>query len=195
MRWSGRDRLALDVPGAVEHLHRLGHAEGAGGERLAQLGRLHDRRRVGHQDPAGRAGPARRASPPATARAGRARPGRARSRRCPRSSRAPRPGSAPSASAPRNDADVGLGPVGEVLPQLVAGRSSAPARSRVIDSAPEPTPDSSTRAPGKMSASMQDRARGPWDRSPGRPRGIFSTKSASVGRSTRYGHALRSSGR
>ena len=45
-------------------------------------------------------------------------------------------------------------PVGEVLAQLVAG-TTAPARTSVIDSAPDPTPDSSTRAPGKMSASMR----------------------------------------
>ena len=45
--------------------------------------------------------------------------------------------------------------VGEVVAQLVADDLGARPRSSVIDSAPEPTPDSSTRAPGKMSASIR----------------------------------------
>ncbi len=156
MRWSGRTDWPSTCQRAVEHLERLGHAEAAGrraprgaGPTWMIVGR------VGDQDAARVQRPARRASRPATARGGRARSGRGRSRRCPRSSRAPRPG---SARAPRRRGSVAtlrVGPVGEVLAQLVAGRRSAPARSSVIDSAPEPTPDSSTRAPGKMSASIR----------------------------------------
>ena len=49
----GPHRLALDVPAAVQHLDRLGHAEVGLVERLAELDGLGDLRRVGDEDPAG----------------------------------------------------------------------------------------------------------------------------------------------
>ena len=61
---------------------------------------------------------------------------------------------------------------------------SAPYRSIVIDSAPEPTPLSNTRQPGPMSAIMQIGAEVLRVDHLG-ARGILSTKSSSVGRSTR----------
>ena len=50
----GADRLAVDVPAALEHLERLGHAERRLGELLAQRRTTwQDRREVRQQDPAG----------------------------------------------------------------------------------------------------------------------------------------------
>ena len=154
----GPHRLALDVPAALEHLERLGHAEGRLGEqRLAQLRDLGDLRRVGEEDPA-------RVQRPRGVLHDLPRLGQVEHD-------AVEVGLVDALVAVAHlDAvavehlvaeearDVLDGPGREVVAELVARRLSAPARSRVIDSAPDPTPDSSTRAPGKMSASMQDRA-------------------------------------
>ena len=48
----GPHRLAVDVPGALQHLERLDHAERRARELLAQARHLDDRRQVGEQDPA-----------------------------------------------------------------------------------------------------------------------------------------------
>ena len=53
MRWSGRTDWPSTCQRALQHLDRLGHAERAVVERLAQLGDLHDGRGVGDEDPAG----------------------------------------------------------------------------------------------------------------------------------------------
>ena len=49
----GADRLAFDVPAALQHLERLDHAERRRGELLAQPADLEDRRQVREQDAAG----------------------------------------------------------------------------------------------------------------------------------------------
>ena len=149
----GSHRLALDVPrrAAAPRSSRPCRTRwrraprGAGRPGRSSGGRPRGSRRG--------AAPPRRASPPATARGGRARPGRGRSRRCPRRRRAPRRGSA-QRLAPRNDAHVRPRPAPRSRPAARSPTTAAPARSSVIDSAPEPTPASSTRAPGKMSASI-----------------------------------------
>ena len=155
IRWSGRTdwpsmcqpRWSTSIVSAMP--------KSALGERLAELGRLGDLRRVGERGSRPGAAPARRASRPATARAGRARPGRGRSRRCPRSSRAARRGSGRSDVVAEERGHV-LWPRARRSPRGARSRRRRrPARSSVIDSAPDPTPDSSTRAPGKMSASSR----------------------------------------
>ena len=49
----GADRLALDVPAAVQHLERLDHRERRRDELLLEPADLQDRRQVREQDPAG----------------------------------------------------------------------------------------------------------------------------------------------
>ncbi len=71
----GSHGLALDVPAAVQHLDRAG-VDPLALQRLADLHRLGDRRRVGDEDARRVAGRLRPSGPPATARAGRAPPGR-----------------------------------------------------------------------------------------------------------------------
>jgi hypothetical protein len=55
---------------------------------------------------------------------------------------------------PEEGTDVAAGDIGEVLAPLERDEPAAIARSSDIDKAPEPTPASTTVAPGKMSAIM-----------------------------------------
>jgi ferredoxin len=123
---------AFDVPGAQQHLQRLGHGERGADELLAQLRRLDDARRVGDED----------------------------ATRAQRVARVlhdlPRLGQVEhdAVEIGHLDACVRVAHL-EVVPRhrlLVEERRHV---GRVIDNAPEPTPDSSTRCPGWTSASMR----------------------------------------
>ena len=168
----GPHRLALDVPGRGAAPRACGpsiHAVDA--ERLARSGSAcMMRRRVrAPGSPPGAQRVLGVRAPPATARAGRARPGRGPARRCRRSSRAARRDSGRGRPRPRNDAHVGAGPVGEVLPQLVPDDRRRRRAASSSTARPTRRRSRTPACPGPMSASMQDRRRGPSGRSPARP--------------------------
>ena len=152
----GPDRLALDVPAALQHLERLDHPERRVGELLAQPADLQDRRQVRDEDAAR---PQRRDRVLHDApRLGQVEHDAVEvaARRCPRTRRAPR----------RVERHVGAEEAVHVLHargrrSRRGSRSRSPcpvgpiARSSAVVSAPDPTPDSRMRAPGNMSASIR----------------------------------------
>ena len=145
----GADRARLDVPGAAHDLLRLGQAEGRVlvVERLAQQRRLVDRR-AGR--PAGSRRGAAPSRPPATTLWGSGMSSRIRSR----SGLVDALGHVADLDpvgrvGPQRRRHVGLGPLGEVLAQLVARRRRPRPAARSSRGRPSPTPASSTRWPGR----------------------------------------------
>ena len=148
----GPHRALLDVPGAPQHLEGLGHPEGLRRHGGAQRGHLGDRRQVGRAGSRPGAAPRRWAQ--GTPRLGQVEHDavEVHARRCPGRRRAPRPGTC--ASGPAHAATLARAPAAKSA-RTSYPTTSAPARSSAIDSAPDPTPASSTRMPGPMSAAIR----------------------------------------